>query len=190
MADAKISALTELTTPANDDVLAIVDTDVTTTKKIQYGNLVQSRIPSTWVAASTHLLTGSTALGDATGLGFSVSSASMYRWEFTGAWQTTSSAVGIGMSVNVPAAVNMLVWERAISTGLGLPVTISGNTANASSAVVPQSSAANNSCYFYLGGTLYTGANAGTLQLRYASETAGSTVSIRAGSVGFLWGPL
>lgn len=41
MADVKISALTELAeNPASDDVFPIVDTSVTTTKKIQASNLV------------------------------------------------------------------------------------------------------------------------------------------------------
>lgn len=40
MADTKISALTELTSADNDDVLAIVDTSATATKKIQKSNLV------------------------------------------------------------------------------------------------------------------------------------------------------
>ncbi len=40
MADSKISDLTALgTTPANDDVLAIVDTDASQTKKVSYTNL-------------------------------------------------------------------------------------------------------------------------------------------------------
>lgn len=39
MADKKISELTELTTPVNNDELAIVDKDVNETKKIQYSNL-------------------------------------------------------------------------------------------------------------------------------------------------------
>ncbi len=39
MADSKISELTALTSPANDDVLAIVDTDAGVTKKITVSNL-------------------------------------------------------------------------------------------------------------------------------------------------------
>lgn len=39
MADTKISALTELTSADTDDVLAIVDTSATETKKIQFSNL-------------------------------------------------------------------------------------------------------------------------------------------------------
>ena len=39
MADQKISQLPELTTPADADVLAIVDVAANTTKKIQVGNL-------------------------------------------------------------------------------------------------------------------------------------------------------
>ena len=40
MASTKISDLTELTTAANDDLLVIVDTSTSTTKKIQKSNLV------------------------------------------------------------------------------------------------------------------------------------------------------
>ena len=39
MADSKISELTALTSPASDDVLAIVDTDAGVTKKITVSNL-------------------------------------------------------------------------------------------------------------------------------------------------------
>ena len=47
MADVKISALTELAeAPANDDVLAIVDTSTTTTKKIQASNLKSGLAPT------------------------------------------------------------------------------------------------------------------------------------------------
>jgi hypothetical protein len=129
-------------------------------------------------------------MADVAGLVFSVSSASMYRFEFTGAWQTTSSGAGVGMSINAPANMVSLVWERSISTGLGAPIVIVGNATSGSSAVVPQSSAANVDGHFYLGGIARTGATAGNLALRFGTETAGSTVSVRAGSVGFLFGPL
>ena len=42
MADSKISELTALTTPASDDVLAIVDTSAGVTKKITISNLSTS----------------------------------------------------------------------------------------------------------------------------------------------------
>ena len=42
MADSKISELTALTSPASDDVLAIVDTDAGVTKKITVSNLQSS----------------------------------------------------------------------------------------------------------------------------------------------------
>lgn len=44
MADTKISALTELTTADADDVLPVVDTSATTTKKMQRSNLLFSII--------------------------------------------------------------------------------------------------------------------------------------------------
>ena len=39
MADSKISELTALSSPANDDVFAIVDTDAGQTKKITFANI-------------------------------------------------------------------------------------------------------------------------------------------------------
>lgn len=147
-------------------------------------------IPSTWAVASTHVLTGSTTMQSVTDLGFSVSSASVYRFEFITGWQTTSSAAGIALGVNGPAAPTLLAWEAGISTGMGGLLTRAHNSFGAQQIAVPQSSAANVTNYGYLGGVVRTGANAGTLQLQFASEVSGSTVSVRAGSVGFLFGPL
>ena len=39
MADSKISELSALTSPANDDEFVIVDTDAGTTKRITFSNL-------------------------------------------------------------------------------------------------------------------------------------------------------
>lgn len=59
MPDLKISALTELTSPDTDDVLAIVDTSAATTKKIQTGKLVNCvpGLVSIPTAAATTTLT-------------------------------------------------------------------------------------------------------------------------------------
>jgi hypothetical protein len=147
-------------------------------------------IPSTWVTLSTHVLTGSTTMQSVTGLSFAVSSASMYRFEFCGAYQAISSATGIAFGVNGPAAPLMLVYEAAISSGLGGSLLRNGRAFGVQTLASPGSSAANLDSYWYFGGVCRTGANAGTLQLQCASEVAGSTVSVRAGSVGLLFGGL
>lgn len=53
MADQKITELTELTTVADDDVLAIVDTDAGSTKKITRDNLVNPPVFLTTPLTST-----------------------------------------------------------------------------------------------------------------------------------------
>jgi hypothetical protein len=125
-----------------------------------------------------------------TGLSFAISSAAHYRFEFTCGWQTISSATGIALGVNGPASPLLIAYEWAASTGMGGLLTRYHNTFGAQTVATPGSSAANIDNYGYCGGVVRTGANAGTLQLQFASETAGSTVSVRAGSVGLLFGPL
>ena len=151
---------------------------------------LRTGIPSTWATCSTHILTGSTAMQSITGLSFAISSASMYRFEFVGGWQSISSATGIALGVNGPASPTLLAWEWGASTGVDGVLSKSGRAFGVQTIAVPQSSVANVDMYFYLGGVVRTGANAGTLQAQFASEVAGSTASIRAGSVGFLFGPL
>jgi hypothetical protein len=147
-------------------------------------------IPSTWAVLSTHVLTGSTTMQSVTGLSFAVSSASVYRFEFTLGWHTLTTTTGIALGVNGPASPTLLAYEWAASTGLGLPLGRTHRTFGAQQIAVAGSSAVSVDMYGYLGGVVRTGVNAGTVQLQYASEVAGSTVSVRAGSVGFLFGPL
>lgn len=62
MADKKISELTELTTPASDDVLAIVDTGATVTKKISLAILFGSVVASIVATADSTYSLGSTSV--------------------------------------------------------------------------------------------------------------------------------
>ncbi len=154
------------------------------------GGALAGAVPSTWATASTHILTGSTTMQSVTGLSFAISSAAMYRFEFICGWQTISSATGIAFGVNGPGSPLLIAYEWAASTGMGGLLTRYHNAFGAQQVAVPGSSAANIDNYGYCGGVVRTGANAGTLQLQFASEVAGSTVSVRAGSAGLLFGPL
>lgn len=60
MADAKISALTELTAAAAADELAIVDDSAATTKRITYANLVGSATPADLAAPVATTQSGTT----------------------------------------------------------------------------------------------------------------------------------
>ncbi len=148
-------------------------------------------IPSTWCSASTHTLTGSTTMQTATGLAFAVSSAALYRFEFIVGWQSIAITTGIAFGVNGPASPTMLVYETDISTGLiGGVVTRTGRAFNVQTVASLAIDSSGVNSYAYVGGVLRNGVNAGTLQLQFASEVAGSTVSVRGGSVGLLFGPL
>lgn len=147
-------------------------------------------IPSTWATLSTHVLTGSTTMQSVTGLAFSVSSASVYRFEFIVAGVSSVLTCGAGLGLNGPAGPLTLAYEWMMSTGIGGGLVKTQNAfgvQNVHSLNVGSTSAQH---YGYLGGICRTGASAGTLQLQFASEVAGSTVSVRAGSVGLLFGPL
>jgi hypothetical protein len=147
-------------------------------------------IPSTWAVTSTHVLTGSTTMQSVTGLSFPVSSASVYRFEFTVAAVSSVLTCGVGLGLNGPASPLTLAYEWMVSTGIGgglVKTQRAFGVQNVHSLAVDSTSAQH---YGYLGGIVRTGASAGTLQMQFASEVAGSTVSIRAGSVGLLFGPL
>ena len=54
MADVKISALTEQSTPVSNDVLVMVETATTTSKKVEIGNIIKGRADTVvGVTAST-----------------------------------------------------------------------------------------------------------------------------------------
>lgn len=147
-------------------------------------------IPSTWVTASTHVLTGSTTMQSVTGLSFAMSSLAIYRFEFVMGWQAISSATGLALGVNGPASPTLLNYEVSVSSGLGGMLMKNDRGFGVQTVASLGSSAANLNNYAYLGGVVRTGTANGTLQLQFASEVAGATVSIRGGSVGFLFGPL
>lgn len=147
-------------------------------------------IPSTWATASTHVLTGSTTMQSVTGLTFSVSSASVYRFEFIVAVVSSVLTCGVGLGLNGPASPLLLAYEWMVSTGLGGGLVKTNRSFGVQTVPSLATDSTSASQYGYLGGVCRTGANAGTLQLQFASEVAGSTVSVRAGSVGLLFGPL
>ena len=69
MADSKISELSALTSPANDDEFVVVDTDAGTTKRITFSNLNSSISAVATTVAADNITTGDAAVTIATSSG-------------------------------------------------------------------------------------------------------------------------
>lgn len=119
------------------------------------------------------------ALADVTGLSFAVAANTDYIFEFTVLYNTVGATTGIALAVNGPASPTQIlggiitgadsnnVYPGAFSAYDSAVISVRGN-ATLSTAVVR--------------GILRNGANAGTLILRFASEIATESVTIKAGS--------
>lgn len=153
------------------------------------GGGLAGAIPSTWATLSTHALTGSTVMQNAS-INLALSSAAMYRFEYVLACVSSAVGTGIALGLNGPANTLTLAYEWGVSTGVGGMIVKTNRAFNVQTVATPAVDSASAEHYGYIGGIVRTGATAGTLQPQFASEVAGSTVSLRAGSVGLLYGPL
>lgn len=132
------------------------------------------------VLGSTQTTTSAT-LVDCTGLSVSVDASSTYQIEGFILFQSANVNNGVGVSLNGPASPT----EIAFNIQLARTALINFNS-NAKAynefAIMPDVGTANTTYFALMNGTLVNGANAGTLQVRFASENAGTTVRIVAGS--------
>jgi hypothetical protein len=128
-----------------------------------------------------------TTLADVTDLGFPVSANADYWFEFIVVFQTAATTTGIRLDLNGPASPTYIVWWREIPLSAQTAgtdniqdrqlVAWQGDAATGSIGVANQNFVAR------ITGILRNGANAGTLQLQFASEVAGSAVTVKAGSI-------
>lgn len=154
------------------------------------GFVTQSGGDSRYLLASDELIsvlgstqtTTSATLVDCTGFSVSVDANSNYQVEGFILFQSASATNGIWMSVNGPTigagtvAINFNIPSSATANQGRNIIAYDGGSATTD---VP----ALNTTYFALmNGTYITGATAGTLQFRFASEGAGTTVRIMVGS--------
>lgn len=158
------------------------------------------RADGTWAAAGggsspvsatkgTTQLTNATSgtLTNITGLSFSLSSGRMYYFKFVGSFSSAATTTGIGFSFTGPA-VTYAFWTAAIqqaAAGTDQMYTYSSANQLASIAASASVVAANTDYIWTIEGYVQPSA-AGTLQLQFRTEVNGSTVTLKAGSVGIL----
>lgn len=190
---ALINGGTDKATPVDADALAIMDSAATNaTKKLTWANLkatLKTYFDTLYVLSANELVgvlgstqsTTSTTLVDCTGLSVSVAANSTYQIEGFILFQSTNATNGIGVSLNGPASPTEIAFNIQFARTVSLNFN-SNAKAYDEFTIMPDVGAANTTYFALMNGTLVNGANAGTLQVRFASETGGATAKIMAGS--------
>jgi hypothetical protein len=117
----------------------------------------------------------------------------VYAFEFTLFYQTAATTTGIKLALTAPSGFTTLsavvdIYGRAADGSSGS--VFSGtliNVAASDSVVSDQVEAANTTYPAVVAGVFVNGANAGNLQLQWATEVAASGVTPKKGSFGELW---
>lgn len=122
-----------------------------------------------------------TSFADVTGLTYPVAAGKDYFVEFGVIFRSATTFTGIAFAVDGPASPSAVVFQGTIPTG---PSTAQPVHARAydSGPFSPSVDVANSDMYAVLTCFLRNGPNSGDLRLRFASENAGQTVTVRAGS--------
>jgi len=189
----KINSATEKTTPVDADMVGLMDSAASNIlKKLSWANIkatLKSYFDTLYVLSANEVVgvlastqsTTSTSLVDCTGLSVAVAANATYQIEGFILFQSTSLTNGIGMSLNGPASPTSIAFNITIAR------TVSSNAvsnAKAYDEFTPTTDVAviNTTYFAAINGTLVNGANAGNLQMRFASETGAATARIVAGS--------
>lgn len=134
-----------------------------------------------YIRLTSNVSTGSTSFVDATGLSFTPEANKDYYVEFNIIFTTSSTAKGIYLAVNGPAAITGMGFMTIAFTNA---TTIAGRTFNAYDTGGLIGSAITGYNYATVSGILRNGANSSTFILRFASEGGGgATATIQTGSI-------
>jgi hypothetical protein len=134
------------------------------------------------LAQSTSLI----ALSDVAGLSFQLKANSHYAYEFVGAYSAAAATTGLKLAVNGPATpvmVRMAAWLAE-----SVAAARYGAFAAYDTPLAGLNSGGATNLPFSCKGNVSTGAVGGPFTLRFASEVAGSQVTVGAGSYGLLYG--
>lgn len=143
--------------------------------------------PTTVTKGTTQVTEAAAALTNIPGLSFSLTANRMYHFKFMGIFQSAATTTGLGLSLTGPA-VTYAGWTAQIEqAAAGTDQHYTYTVANSLSFIgaSPSVVAANTDYLWEVEGFVQPSA-AGTLQLQFRSEVSGSTVTLKAGSVGVL----
>lgn len=134
----------------------------------------------TTARATADVINSTTTLANATGLTLPLEASTTYAVEAKVMFQTAATTTGIRLTQSVPAgAVVVAQWRTPIS----LVGTTSANQRAADTGAASTGIDVANSNTLACGSlSIVTGATAGNLQIRFASEIAASNAVIKAGS--------
>lgn len=127
-----------------------------------------------------------TALSDATGLSFAVTSGHFYSFEFWIRFRSAATTTGAQFAINAPANAYLVYRVEASLTAAaaGAPTFRTARAVNVGTASASVD-AANADMLCRITGMCNPSAN-GTLIVRQGSEVAGSAITVKAGSCGVL----
>lgn len=136
---------------------------------------------------ATDQLFSSATAADVRGLELKVRAGRIYRFEFACIVRSDTSTVGVAASLTYPPAARFAATMRTMFAADGAGGEWQGAITASDDPVVPTDVPAANTDYeLRIEGVIAPSAT-GSLQLRARTETGTTTVTVRAGSLAFLW---
>lgn len=188
MADAKITALTEMTSPLTTDVMPVVDDPSGTpvTQKITLANL--SKVVPFTTVRKTGLDQGaaSTSFTNSVNeMDFTLAANSNYIFDYYVRYQTAANTTGLVLGLQT-AVAPVGLWMNWY-TPLAATGTVTGGGAIGSNSTIMIASGnitTGGVQLAHVHGMVISGASSGTMALRWCSEVSGSLATIKTGTMG------
>jgi hypothetical protein len=136
------------------------------------------------VRLTANRVNSTNVLADVADMAFQLKPNTNYIFSFTGAYTAAAATTGLSIAINGPTSPTVFRLIGCIAESA--TTTRQGAASAYNTALTGTASGAATALPFWVEGNITTGANAGVLQLRFASEVNGSAVTILAGS----WGEL
>ncbi len=147
------------------------------------GGFPQASVRTTGTVTTTTIFTTPTTVTDAA---LPVAANSRYLFEFFVRYQSDLATVGIALFVAVPADSTLEVIAAIPDQNPGNGGLHWQHTSNVGLSASPTTDAVDTSFLARVYGLVETGANAGTIQLKFGSETGGTETRVMPGTVGLL----
>ncbi len=140
------------------------------------------------LAADVTSIAGTCTNTDITGLSFSVTSGNTYRWHAQIAYSASATTNGSEWTAIVPATSLLAITSHSyIAGGAGIAATDYDQTFNTSDAGACSSNSTYTTGNMAMIDGIATPSANGTIQMRFASETSGQSITVKAGSTLEWW---